>query len=218
MSARPISRFAFPRATRLRATLPFAMFRRAALASTLVLATAAAVSAADSGSGSPPTPTPTTQSCTNGKIWSPERKMCLTPEQIKTNAKGKNGSQKKSEAGPDDILYEAAREFAYAGQFGHALDTLKAAQDQNDPRILNYYGFTYRKLGRMQLAMSYYRRALQADENYVLARSYMGQALIQQGDIEGARVQLVEIRDRGGQDSWAYRSLLQSLGGDRSRY
>ncbi len=67
----------------------------------------------------------------------------------------------------------------------------------------------------MELGMQYYKRALQADENYILARSYMGQALIEQGQVEDARVQLVEIRDRGGEDTWAYRSLLQSLGGVR---
>ncbi len=46
----------------------------------------------------------------------------------------------------------------------------------------------------------------------------MGQALIEQGDIEGARVQLVEIRDRGGEGTWAYRALLRSLGGERTAY
>jgi hypothetical protein len=73
--------------------------------------------------------------------------------------------------------------------------------------------FNDRKAGRMELGMSYYRKALQADENYILARSYMGQALMEQGDIQAARVQLVEIRDRGGEKTWAYRSLLQSLNG-----
>jgi hypothetical protein len=43
----------------------------------------------------------------------------------------------------------------------------------------------------------------------------MGQALLQQGDEQAARVQLVEIRDRGGEGTWAYRSLLQSLDGYR---
>ena len=47
---------------------------------------------------------------------------------------------------------------------------------------------------------------------------YMGQALIEQGDVEGARVQLVEIRDRGGENTWAYRALLESLGGERTGY
>ncbi|MBD9373106.1 tetratricopeptide repeat protein [Rhizobium sp. ARZ01] len=183
----------------------------------LVLAPTGVAFAADSGGGSAPSPTPTTTTCTNGKVWSPQRKMCLTPNQIRANSK-KNGTQKKTELKPDDILYEAAREFAYAGQYSNALNALKAAENQNDPRILNYYGFAYRKLGQIDRAMTYYRKALQKDENYILARSYMGQALIAQGDIQGARVQLVEIRDRGGENSWAYKSLLQSLGGDRSTY
>ena len=68
----------------------------------------------------------------------------------------------------------------------------------------------------MELGMAFYRKALQRDENYVLARSYMGQALLEQGDIEGARIQLVEIRDRGGENTWAYRSLLKSLKGYRA--
>jgi hypothetical protein len=44
----------------------------------------------------------------------------------------------------------------------------------------------------------------------------MGQALVEQGDVQGARVQLVEIRDRGGEQTWAYRSLLQALNGYRT--
>jgi hypothetical protein len=44
----------------------------------------------------------------------------------------------------------------------------------------------------------------------------MGQALMEQGDVQAARVQLVEIRDRGGEDTWAYRALLQSLNGYRT--
>jgi hypothetical protein len=39
---------------------------------------------------------------------------------------------------------------------------------------------------------------------------------MEQGDEQGARVQLVEIRDRGGENTWAYRSLLQSLHGYRT--
>jgi Tfp pilus assembly protein PilF len=79
-------------------------------------------------------------------------------------------------------------------------------------------GYNTRKLGNIELGMTYYKRALQKDENYILARSYMGQALLEQGDVEGARVQLVEIRDRGGENTWAYRALLQSLGGERTAY
>jgi Flp pilus assembly protein TadD len=115
-----------------------------------------------------------------------------------------------------DDLYKFAREFAYAGQYENAITVLNLAKNQNDPRILNYLGYANRKAGRMELGMSYYKKALQQDENYILARSYMGMALAEQGDIQGARVQLVEIRDRGGENTWAYRALLQSLNGYRT--
>ncbi|WP_370643600.1 hypothetical protein [Shinella sp. NM-101] len=198
------------------------------LRNTMLLSFCAAVSltalsaarAAESDTTTPPVPTETTTTCTDGKIWSDEKKECIAPEDMKpaTTGKEKPGEQKKSERRIDDRLYEAAREFAYAGQYRNAIRALNAAYDQEDPRILNYLGYNTRKLGNMQLGMSYYRRALQKDENYILARSYMGQALIEQGDIEGARVQLVEIRDRGGENTWAYRALLQSLGGERASY
>ena len=193
------------------------------------LAALSAARAADSDTTTPPVATETTTTCTDGKIWNEEKKECVAPEDLKpaedTPAEGtppddtaKEEEQKKTERKIDDTLYEAAREFAYAGQHENALRALRAAYDQEDPRILNYMGYNTRKLGDMALGMTYYKRALQKDENYILARSYMGQALIEQGDIEGARVQLVEIRDRGGEDTWAYRALLQSLGGERTTY
>ncbi|MBB5042538.1 tetratricopeptide repeat protein [Shinella fusca] len=177
-----------------------------------------AARAADSDTTTPPVATETTTTCTDGKIWSDEKKECVAPEDLKPAEGTKPEEEKKTERLIDDKLYAAAREFAYAGQYENALKALRAAYDQEDPRILNYMGYNTRKLGNMALGMTYYKRALQKDENYILARSYMGQALIEQGDIEGARVQLVEIRDRGGEGTWAYRALLQSLGGERTTY
>jgi tetratricopeptide (TPR) repeat protein len=149
----------------------------------------------------PPPKTETTTKCADGKVWDQDKKECVEAEKSGFN---------------DDQLFKAAREFAYAGQYENAIKLLKLARDQDDPRILNYLGYSNRKAGRMELGMAFYRKALQRDENYVLARSYMGQALLEQGDTEGARVQLVEIRDRGGENTWAYRSLLKSLKGYRA--
>lgn len=146
----------------------------------------------------PPPKSKTTSECTDGKVWDNDKKECVKPKESGFN---------------DDQLFKAAREFAYAGQYDNAITVLKLAKNQDDPRILNYLGYSNRKAGRIELGMSYYRKALQRDENYILARSYMGQALLEQGDVQGARVQLVEIRDRGGENTWAYRSLMQSLKG-----
>ncbi|QRM44793.1 hypothetical protein [Rhizobium sp. BG4] len=149
----------------------------------------------------PPPKTETTTKCADGKVWDKQKKECVDAKKQSFN---------------DDDLYQFAREFAYAGQYENAINILNLARNQNDPRILNYLGYSNRKAGRFELGMSYYRKALQADENYILARSYMGQALVEQGDVQGAKVQLVEIRDRGGENTWAYRALLQSLNGYRT--
>jgi tetratricopeptide (TPR) repeat protein len=178
-------------------------FRSLALAGCMAFAfSAPAFAAGEASDGTKPPPkTETTTKCADGKIWDKKRKECVVPKKSSFN---------------DDDLYKAAREFAYAGQYDNALTVLHLAKNQDDPRILNYLGYANRKAGRMELGMSYYRKALQADENYILARSYMGQALMEQGDVQGARVQLVEIRDRGGENTWAYRSLLQTLNGYRT--
>lgn len=148
----------------------------------------------------PPAKTKTTSECTSGKVWDEAKKECV--------------DAKKSSL-DDDTLFKAARELAYDGQYENSLKVLDAVRDQTSARVLNYRGYANRKAGRMELGMQYYRKAIQTDENYILARSYMGQALVQQGKIEEAKVQLIEIRDRGGEDTWAYQALLQTLGGTR---
>ena len=155
--------------------------------------------AAGSDSTEPPVKTETTQVCKDGQVWDKKTKACLTVE---------GGLM------TDDDIYTAARELAYDGQYDNALKVLDVAENQNDPRILNYKGFANRKAGRVETGMVFYQAALKIDPDYILARSYMGQALIADGDTVGAKAQLVEIVARGGQDTWAYASLQKALNGE----
>jgi Flp pilus assembly protein TadD len=159
--------------------------------------------AAGSDSTKPPVRTQTTEHCKNGQIWDKKKGKCVDPQ---------SGSLS------DDDLYEAARELAYDGQYENALKVLNFAANQNDPRILNYKGFANRKAGRVAEGMVYYKAALRIDPDYILARSYMGQALIADGDIVGAKAQLEEIEKRGGEDTWAYASLERALGGEPTNW
>lgn len=167
-------------------------------ASLLALSLATPALSAGSDSTEPPKTTKTSTNCKSGEVWDEKTKTCLDV---------------KSDAVTDDDRYLAARELAYNGQYDRALDVLASAQNQNDPRILNYYGFTNRKLGRTEVAMDYYRAALASDPDYVLARSYMGQGLMAEGDLAGAVAQLEEIRLRAGTETWAYASLKDALAG-----
>jgi tetratricopeptide (TPR) repeat protein len=167
------------------------------------LSIGAAAHAAGSDDTEPPVKSETTETCTNGQIWDEKAQKCVTPEQG---------------AMSDDALYRAARELAYDGQYENALKVLAVAENQNDPRILNYKGFASRKAGRMEEGMAYYQAALAIDPDYILARSYMGQALVAEGDFLGARDQLLEIEARGGRDTWAYAALEQALLGKETTW
>lgn len=141
-------------------------------------------------------------SCEAGQVWDKKSKACVT---------------KDSNLIDDDTRFEAARSFASAGQYENARDTLYAMSDQSAAKTLNLLGYTSRKLGQREIAMGYYKAALKKDPNYLLARSYMGQALANEGKFEEALAQLSQIRDRGGRETWAYVSLKQHLG-NRASY
>jgi tetratricopeptide (TPR) repeat protein len=173
------------------------------LSTLAALAAGGAALAAGSDDTAPPVKTETTEDCTKGQIWDEKTETCVTPKQG---------------AMSDDAFFKAARELAYDGQYENALKVLAVAENQNDPRILNYKGFANRKAGRMAEGMAFYQAALAIDPDYILARSYMGQALVSEGDYLGARDQLVEIEARGGRDTWAYAALEKALLGEETTW
>ena len=46
---------------------------------------------------------------------------------------------------PDEQLYQQGRALARAGEYDWALTVLAAVSNQNDPRVLNYTGYSLRK-------------------------------------------------------------------------
>ena len=176
--------------------MSFKFFTAATLALSLVTTGAFAAS---SGGSNPPKPTATTKECKKGKVWNKDKKRCVKIEQSSLG---------------DDGIYENARELAYDGQYENALKLLEMAADPTDPRILNYKGYTNRKMGNTKTAMKYYQQALNIDPDYILARSYFGQAKMQNGDVAGAKEQLALIAGISGTDNWPYQSLYKALQGE----
>lgn len=172
------------------------------LRSTLLVLAFSPVAAFAVGSDTPadetkaPTPTETTMQCDEGKVWDKETEACVEVE---------------SHLLDDDARYDAAREFAYAGHYGAARAAVLAMDNQRDGRAETYLGFTARKMGDWDGALRHYTRALEQDAGNLLARSYMGQGLLERGDFAGAKQQLDEIRARGGAGSWAEAALAQAI-------
>lgn len=150
-----------------------------------------AFSAGDGGAGGSSTP-----KCANGKVWDKNKKKCVDPQRGMID---------------DDSIYETGRDLAMAGRYGEAITVLSLAADKSDPRILNYLGYSHRKSGRILVGLGYYQEALIQDPNYTLVREYMGEAYLQNGNLEAAKEQLGEIAKRCGKDCREYALLKQQI-------
>jgi len=164
------------------------------LAAALTLPVAAF--AAGDNDWNPPKPTDTTKTCKGKKVWDEEKGRCVRPKESSLNQDG---------------LFEAVRELAYAGRIDDAQAVLSAMSDQNDARVLTYWGFTHRKLGNRTLANAYYDQAIAQNPDNLLARSYMGQGFVEEGQFGLAMIQWKEIRARGGANTWPEAALRQAL-------
>lgn len=107
----------------------------------------------------------------------------------------------------DDEVYNAAYWLAKSGSYAEARALLLTASNPDDPRILNYLGYTTRKLGDVDGALVYYGKALALKPDYTLARSYLGEAHLQKGDVTAAKSELGEIERRCGTGCQEYAEL-----------
>lgn len=152
--------------------------------------------AAGDDDATPPKPTDTTKTCLFGRVWDAEKQKCVKPEKSSMDTDG---------------LYDAARELAYAGRYDEAQGVLRVMPDQNDDRVLTYWGFTHRKLGNLTLANAFYEQAITTNPDNILARSYMGQGYVEEGRTDLAVAQWREIVARGGTGTWAEESLRRAI-------
>lgn len=163
-----------------------------------ILATAVALPFVASGAwaaGGGDEMAPSKPKCETGQVYDKKTKSCVAAEESNLDV---------------DSLYENLRELAYAGRYAEAQAVL-AQMPAEDDRTLTYLGFTSRKMGNVDAAMTYYNAALRVNPANVLARSYMGQALVEQGKVADAMFQLREIRNHGGSGSWAEASLRTAI-------
>lgn len=152
--------------------------------------------AAGSDDTEPPAPSETTTACENGQIWDAVTKACVNPEDARLD---------------DDTRYRALRELAWAGRPLDARRVLAAMAEGRTDRVMTYDAFTLRKSGQIEAGLQAYEAALARNPGNILARSYYGQALVEQGETEMARVQLAAIRAHGGAGTWADLALARAI-------
>lgn len=138
----------------------------------------------------------TVSQCKKGEVWDKKKKKCVAPQEGMLD---------------DDSIYEAGHDLAMAGRYDEAISVLTLAANKQDPRILNYLGYSHRHSGRVTVGLGYYEEALRIDPNYTLVREYLGEAHLQIGDLAGAQQQLMEIEKRTGKGSREYGMLSEQI-------
>ena len=161
------------------------------------------------GGGGTSTTSPASLKCKKGEVVANLKKDGKT---VKKNGKVVKVCV-KAESGvlPDAELYEQGRALAKQGHYDWALEVLAAIENQNDPHVLNYIGYSNRKAGRVEIGITYYRKALAIDPNFVLAREYLGEGYVAAGRIDLAQIELNEIKNRVGVDSEEYKDLSKAI-------
>lgn len=118
----------------------------------------------------------------------------------------------------DDQIYESAYWSAKKGDYEAALATAARAQNKEDPRILRVTGFATRKLGDVEGAMPYYRKALEINPGDTRTRQYLGEAFLEQGDLASARAELREIEKHCGVDCEDYQTLADAIAASHVKF
>lgn len=110
------------------------------------------------------------------------------------SAAGSWDSSKKTEtaANKDYILAESRIQ---DGDYQGAIELLSkiAEREPNNADVFNYLGYTNRKLGNYEIALTHYKRALTLDPKHRGAHEYLGELYLSTGEIEKAQRQLDEL-------------------------
>lgn len=146
--------------------------------------------------------------CSKYRKGSTKYKNCIL--RLKVHVKKKPKMNMKH-AFSDETLYASGVTLARAGEHAKAIHMFQLAENQQDPRILTMIGYSTRKLGAMQQGLAFYAKALQVDPNYVEAREYLGEALLELRNYAAARAQLGEIANRCGETCQSYIDLQQAM-------
>ena len=108
--------------------------------------------------------------------------------------------------GPDfteldtDPIYRDARRFIALHDYAAAIPKLEVLLKDNigSPVLLNWLGYTHRKLKNYPVSKEFYDAALKADPTYLPALEYQGEWYLETGDMASAKANLAKLEQLCG--------------------
>jgi tetratricopeptide (TPR) repeat protein len=115
---------------------------------------------------------------------------------------------KKPAAGESGSLYEKGVAAVKAQKYAEALPLFEKADqlDKDNPDTLNMLAYTQRKLGKIDIAIENYQRALKLRPNFPQAREYLGEAYLQ-----AAMRELQALKSGGAEGQKEAEVLIKAL-------
>jgi tetratricopeptide (TPR) repeat protein len=121
-------------------------------------------------------------------------------------------------AKPTDTGYNEAERAVKAKQYEDAIKKLEqvVAKEPRNVDAMNYLAYSHRELGRYDISLGWYRKALAINANHRGANEYLGQLYLKTGKMKEAQAQLAKLQKicgRGCQEYESLRSAIAKAGG-----
>lgn len=119
----------------------------------------------------------------------------LTLSSAPASAAGSWDSSSKESTSAQDKDYVLAEKRIQDGDYQGAIALLSkvAEREPKNADVFNYLGYTNRKLGNHEIALTHYKRALTLDPKHRGAHEYLGELYLTTGELEKAQRQLDEL-------------------------
>jgi tetratricopeptide (TPR) repeat protein len=147
---------------------------------------------------------------------SAKKALAPGPGLIRTNTPAPEKEDTPPAAAPakaqPSLDFAGARQLVLEGQYEAGIAALQALKFDDHPDIAAFIGFAHRKLGHLDEARNWYKRALAADPEHKLAISFYGMLRAENGDRAGAQGDLDHLKKIcGGTECNEYLALAAVL-------
>jgi tetratricopeptide (TPR) repeat protein len=127
------------------------------------------------------------------------------------------GSSSSSNNSPPSVadMIDDAEELIDDEEYNDAIELLEKAhaEEPNNPDILNWLGYSHRKLGDYDTSLEFYMAALAEDQEHLGANEYLGELYLLLNDLPKAEERLAVLAAACNSDCEEYEELLEEVEG-----